>query len=551
MSDSKGPETRAAALEERLRRGWARHTGLVAAHGGCWALAALVALILADLVLDWSLDLAGPVRLALVAGNVLVLSGIAWRVLVRRLRRYDVADEALQVERALPRMNGLVISSVQFRDEGALGPGVSRELARAVRRQAAQATAGLDLAKAWPAVPLRAAFAAGLLAVLGLGAVGAWKGPFLWVLACRMANPASARAYPTDTTIEVLSGDQVVRMGDPVTLQARAGGVIPAAGHVHVRFKGLDWEAAPVAEDGQAQFQHVLPRVAEDVEYYFRLGDAKSPRRRVTVVAPPRVVRGRLELRYPPYTGLKTQEVDTFNLKVPEGTQLGWRLRLDRPVASASCHLEGAAGAPMTLSADRREASLQLPAEASSAYRFLLHWQLGDRRYVETGARHFIQVIPDAEPVVSLLEPTEDAKGTLRKTITCHYWARDDYGLGEAAIVYAINDGGERRHPLGPLGGAAVAEKQLAWPITALLPGLKQYDIVTFAVEVTDARPGACGRGRSASRRVQFVSDQEYIAYVLGRQRKYLGQLRPLYLQEKEAARDLGALAPAMDAPSP
>ena len=534
----------AAGLEDRLRRVWAWHTRLLAARGTCWVLTALVALVLADLVLDWQLDLAGPLRLGLLAANVLALGAIAWRVLVRRLRRFRVTDQALQVEAALSQMNGLVISGVQFRDEDALGPGVSRELARAVRRQAAEATAGLDLAQTATPVPLRAALAAGLVAVLALGTVGAWKGRFLWVLACRMVNPASARAYPTDTTIEVVSGDMVVRLGDGVTLEARAGGVVPPAGRAVVRLKGLGWESAPVGDDGQAGFRHVLPRVTEDLEYYFRLGDAQSPRRRVTVVSPPRIVQRRIVLRYPPYTGLGTQEADTFNLKAPEGTLLAWHLTLDRPVTRAEISREGAPGAPMALSADGRQASLGLPAEASGAYRFDLHWQLEDRRYVETGARHFIQVVPDADPQVSLLGPAEDAKGTLKKTLSLSYWARDDYGLGEAAIVYAINDGAERRYPLGSLGGAAVAEKEYTCAVAEWLPGLKQYDILTFAIEVADTRPGTAGRGRSVSRRVQFVSDGEYVAYVLARQRKYLGQLRPLYLQEKEAARDLGAFVP-------
>lgn len=48
------------------------------------------------------------------------------------------------MERATPELNGLVVSGAQFGREDDLSPGVSRELMCAVRRQAAQRTAGLD-----------------------------------------------------------------------------------------------------------------------------------------------------------------------------------------------------------------------------------------------------------------------------------------------------------------------------------------------------------------------------------------------------------------------
>jgi hypothetical protein len=269
----------------------------------------------------------------------------------------------------------------------------------------------------------------------------------------------------------------------------------------------------------------------------------------VTAVRPPRVVEGRIELHYPPYTRLKPQTVDTLNLKVPEGTEMRWRLTFDRPVRDASMRWEEAEAMPMRLADGGRVAELRRTAEASRAYRVDLRWRLGDREIAETGTKHYLQVIPDADPQVGLLRPAEDAKATLRKSIALAFWARDDYGLGEAWIVYSINDGGERRHPLGSLAGTTHAEREAAWPIAQLLTGLKANDIVTFAVEVSDGRPGTPGRGRSVSRRVQFVPDADYLAYVQARQRKLLGQLRPLYLQEKEAAGHLdsveGAAAPA------
>ena len=232
---------------------------------------------------------------------------------------------------------------------------------------------------------------------------------------------------------------------------------------------------------------------------------------------------------------------------MPEGTLLHWRLKLDQKAESAQFRPEGAEPLAMTLGADGMEARLQSAAEASRPYTIDLGWQLAGRRYVEPGAKHYIQVIPDSDPQVGLLRPGEDSKATLKKTIPLSYWARDDYGLGEARVAYSVNDLGEQRHPLGPLGGKTSVENEYSWPITRLLPTLRLNDIVTFAVEVSDGRPGTPGLGRSVARRVQFVSDGEYVSYILARLRKVLGQLRGPYLQEREAARRLEAIGKSSD----
>jgi hypothetical protein len=182
---------------------------------------------------------------------------------------------------------------------------------------------------------------------------------------------------------------------------------------------------------------------------------------------------------------------------------------------------------------------MDLTVTASQPYVIAMHWSLEDRTYIDEGPKHYIQIVPDADPQVGLLSPTEDTKATLRKTIPISYGARDDYGLTDSVIVYSVNDGGEMQQELPAITGKREIEETYDWPITQLLPALKLGDIVTFAVEVTDGRPGSPGKTRSISRRVQFVSDSEYVAYILSRQRKYLGRLRPLYKQQREAVKQL------------
>ncbi len=356
--------------------------------------------------------------------------------------------------------------------------------------------------------------------------------------------------YPTRTTIESVSGDLIVHQDEPIRLQASVAGEIPDSGQLHVRFKGLSWESVLLERQDPADFNYLVPHGSEDFEYYFALGDARSKRFQVTVAHPPRITETAIELKYPAYTKLAADEVHTMNLRFPEGTAVRWQLRLDRPVVAAEMMLEDKAAHRLDLDSTGQIVTLEQKPEASSSYSLRFRWKLGDRECVDQDARHYLQVIPDLDPRAGMIRPFEDGKATLSKVVDLAFWAKDDYGLDQAWIVYSLNDGSEQRWPLGSLeGNASIDDRALSWPVAKVIGNLKEGDLVTFAVEVTDRRAGPGHRGRSPSRRLQFVSPQEYLSYSLGRQRKYLGQLRPLYLQEMEAHAHLGPLT-AGDAPA-
>ena len=524
------------SIEGHLHRLWTEQSRRLALSGACWVFGALGMLIAVDFLLDWSLDLPGYCRLLLLAVNLIVLAWVAWRKL--RLRRFNIVDQALVVERTVPKLDGLLISSIQLDQPQSENRGVSSQLISAIKRLARQAAQSLDWSKASPRILIGSSLSFAAIALVFVSAIAIWDIRFLKVLTVRMFNPVSTLAYPTDTIIEMTEGDKVVRAGKPVTLSAQTHGKVPETGHLYVRFEGLDWETI-LLTGSEGAFEHTLSRMTDDLQYYFRLGDARSSQYQVTVVRPPLIVDGRVMLQYPDYTNMSDQEVHTLNVKAPEGTRLQWRLSLNKPVTAAEMRLEGGDTKTMTISNDGHEIKMDLTVTASQPYVIAMHWSLEDKTYIDEGPKHYIQIVPDADPQVGLLSPTEDTKATLRKTIPISYGARDDYGLTDSVIVYSVNDGGEMQQELPAITGKREIEETYDWPITQLLPALKLGDIVTFAVEVTDGRPGSPGKTRSISRRVQFVSDSEYVAYILSRQRKYLGRLRPLYKQQREAVKQL------------
>ncbi len=529
-------------IHARLRQVWTMYTTRLCTRGLGWLVAVFVSIVFIDLALDWGCDLSGFWRLLLLLLNLVCLGWVAHRSLIRLLQRFDPVAEALRVERGQPDLNGVLVSGVQFHDESMYGSQISRELMQAVRQQAEAKAKTLDLSVVARRVALRTAMICAAVALLLLVGFGRWRGEYFVVLAERMLNPFSQTAYPTFTKLEVLSGDLMVRSGEPVTVRARATGVIPRTGQLGVRYGLVGWEFVPLDSIDPArpgEFTYTFTRVRDTLDYQFRAGDGRSRQHQIKVVHPPRIDSGRVQIAYPAYTKMAAQEVDTLNLKVPEGSQLIWRLKFNEKVLGADLLMDGADPVALQLSENGREASASMAALASRSYQIGFKWRLGSRDYNEPGARYYLQVIPDSNPQISLLQPSEDGKATLKKVINLAYSARDDYSLGKAAIVFSVNDGAELRHELGAIADTTHTEANYNWPVTEKFPGLKEGDLLTFAVEVTDKRPGEVGKNRSLSRRIQFVSEKNYLEYILSRQRKNLGQLRPIYLQQKDSGNEL------------
>jgi uncharacterized membrane protein YidH (DUF202 family) len=539
-------------LRRRLARVCARERSLLALRGALALVATAAILALIDLLLDWSLDLPGAVRVAVLVGNVVVMGIVARKLLARAFSRFSALRMALRVEKMHPRLQSVLVSAVQFASDPAPAPGVSESLMRAVRADAARATEAIDFATCAPVRRVPAAAGAAAIALGGVLLVGFLSPTMLGVLAQRMLNPFSQVTYPTRTTVELVGGDRTLLLGRPVELSARASGEVPDEATLCLRADGAGWESLPVARGADGLFTYHLPEVRAAMDYYFLAGDGRSATARIRVETPPRVVRTEALLTYPDYLRTPPQASPSLNLHVPEGTAIHWTLRFDRPVESAEMEMQGQDSPSVRVAPDQMSAEADAPAMASGSYQFQLRWRFTGEELVEPAAKHFLRVVPDDEPRVIISYPLDDEKATLHKTLTVRYVAADDHGLSAATLIYAINDGTEQRRDLGELGGEPNAERELRWKVTDDLPDLREGDLMTYSVEVRDGRPGeaAAAFGRSQSRRVQFVSTSEYLLYALAQERRYLGQIRPLYMQELEAAGAVRRLAPPGTGPS-
>ena len=532
-----------AELRRRLRRSHRRLALFHLTRGIGWLVICLAGLALVDLGLDVWLDLSGPARLLLLAANLAVLGWVVVRVLLPNLRRYDDLRTALRVESAHPDMNSLLVSAVQF-GEGRLTPAGSDRLARLVRKQAARRAEGIELRRIADFSRIRRVIAGAIVAFVVLTGGLVWQPGYALTLARRMANPFSRAGYPTNTIIRSATGDKTVRQNESLLVEAvlDPGGQTPAEGTLWVDM-GVGWEPVPLQSRGEHRFTHLFQQVYRDFRFYFEIGDAASRRADVRVVTPPRAIEAKVVLYHPEYTGLGSPETrSTLNLKVPEGTRVRWEFQLDKPVRQPVLNIEGQEPLRPVEEGETRLV-FETQARASAGYALEYDWTLEGRDLSEQGPQHFLRVVRDNPPSVVLTYPMRDLKATLQKKAIIEFRATDDYGLGKAWLVYALNDGGEQRVEIGDLAGQQSAQQEMTWDVQGAIDDLREGDIITLAVEVTDGRPAEeAAVGRSRSRRMQFVSEADYLADILARRRNELGRIRPLYRHEMEASGKMGDL---------
>lgn len=532
-------------LDTRLRHAWRitqRYWALRALTG---AVVCAVALVFLCLLLDWGLNLKPAPRLVLLgAGGVALIAAVA-TLLAGRLRRYSPLRQALREEADNPELDGLLVAYCQLDEENPEG-GMSPELIGVTKRRAVDRSRDLQFARGFQLSSLRRNAALSLAAVAMLVGAVVWSPGVFSAFARRMLTPYAAVAYPTNTELEALSKDLLVRKFEPATVAARASGEVPEQGELRVRPAGGDWRTITVSRSEANEFSHLFPSVNRDFEYQFKVGDARTALHRATAVPPPGIVDATVVLNYPAYTGAPAERLDKLNVEVPEGTVIEWRLELDRAVTAAELVTADDKTVAAAVSGKGRSVQASLAANASLSYRCRFAWQLGGRRHNDESAKHFIQVIPDIVPRVVLEYPLSSGKATLAKQLQIEFSAFDDYAVAGAHLVYALNDGEEKTRELDVTPGANVKHRVELDP-NELIPDLKEGDILSCRIEVADNRDVAGGPQVASSRvvRLQFVSDAEYLADVLERRGRFLGQLRPIYKQEREAYGNLTRLAAA------
>lgn len=532
-------------LDARLRSVWRRDRTLHRTAGLLTFFRWALLLFLVGMAVDWLFGLPSAGRVVLLVALLSCALYKAWHSGWRHLRRFDASHAALRVEKKHGGLESLLVTAVQFGDPRSIVGG-SEALREKTCLLAEEAAGPLRPEEAVSYKRLRRFALLVLIPLLTIGGFAVVNGPFLAAGFGRIFAPWLAIEYPTRTLIKIENGDRIVKEGEGLRLVAEISGEVPESVKIILRTgKGKPRERKLAVTNGLSEYE--AETVFRSFDYRIAAGDAESDWHTVQVVSAPRIERAEVTLEFPEYTRRPVETAEALTLTVPEGTKIQWKLALDRAVGKAEFRPAEGEASPLEVRADGRSVTMEQVAAESRAYSF--GWVDKEHGFAFSSPRHYLQVAPDRAPGVDLTSPAGNLFATLERDFEFAYRGRDDHGIGEVAIIYRVNKTGETKVvlPAPELGDGG--EQKIDWNYREVLQDLVVGDTVSFAVEVADRYPEPDGphRVRSDTRRVQFLSKEDYLAQIEKQKRRLLTQIRTIYREERGVHDLVRRLDPSAD----
>jgi len=528
-----------SALEPGLRAVWNRtrqrhfFAGLLALCR--WG----IPLFLLGVTIDWLTYLPSSGRAVVLLVLVSVSFYRAWKHGWRHIRGFDATRTALEVEDRHGGLESLLVSAVQF---GKSKPtsGNSESLSEVTLQKAEGAAQKLQPREIVDFKVIRRPLqvAVGFAGVIALFAF--LNGPFLSVGLTRIFTPWVEAAYPTDTKLHLQKEDLVVKEGDRAKIAIGVSGVIPDKANLYLR-TGAGSERKLEIEITDGGCEYVIASASRDFAYRVKAGDARSDWLQVRVIPPPRIKKVEVELEFPSYLERVPEKVEALTLSVPEETKIRWKLTLDRPVRDAVLNRDGEDPKPLEVD-EGKELVVAEVVDASRGYDF--SWADREHGFQFTSPRSFLQVTSDQSPRVELISPETNLIALLGRPVDLVVRASDDHGIGSSAIVYRVNLRPEQsvslETPLKNGGGA----QGIDWDYRKVLPDLKVGDTVSFLFEVSDKYPDGPNLARSDTRRITFLSKEDYLEQIQKKKDRLLSRVQTAYRQERAAFESVRGLDP-------
>lgn len=531
-----------------LRR---KHAAVTVLTGVALALVVGVEVLALAMFLDWWLDLAWGVRLALLLAQMLALGYLLTRYVFTPLARRPDEDElALMMERARPEFRGRLIASVQLTRPDAIAFGASPLLVDALVEQTEAIAAPLNFADIVPTDRLRR-FGAMAILIPALALAGFVAGGQATADLLRRVF-LSQVPVPRKTRVLVPEGDRRIGLGDSVRLEAFARGVVPASGKVRLEFRSgrsqeLILEPDP---DHRARFTRTIENVQDAFTYRVFLNDGASPTFRVKAIPRPTVVTIECEQHYPAYTGLPPTRRALGDLSLLAGSTLRLKVTATKEIANASLKLAGPeTEAPLQVHPQqRRELTGQMRIPPRGLTGFSVQLTDTEGMASKDAAVYRVDIIPDKPPVVRLTHPDrKEELVTQRAMVVVGLEATDDFQVGKLRLKYqpeGDDRAGEQSIELDLEGEQTrFIKRRFEWKLGDLAPRPALGSRLEYWLEAEDHNDATGpGLGASEHQLLRLVSEADKRAELLNRAGDYLGSITEVTTDQERLNQSLGAL---------
>jgi len=443
------------------------------ARGG--AILAAVTLVLCVALAYYAIN-TGFANAVVISGRLLlvaVFAAILYLLIIRPLRRLK-QDAALNIERRAPAYAGRIVTYREMQDP----QHPFRELLAedALKISVAQPVENLITRREYTLPGSIAALC--LFTLLALLIAG--PGLLNYSLRHLLAGWAFSGLLPPQT-IAVIPGDELVRRGGNVRVQAVMSGFTPEQAQVHVKIGDKDWQTVEMVSRPEG-FEFTFFSVREPLQYYVASTGIRSPAFQVKVVDIPSIRDLKLTYHYPDWTQRPAETVEHGgDIRAVAGTSIDVEVVTEQPLPAGLLVLNSAA---MPLAGDGNSARSSFAIDADGQY--FIAAQLGGEQ-VRLTDDYFIKVLEDGKPEIHFTRPGRDWNATNIEEVTARVEAKDDFALDGLSLHYAVNGGEWQTLPLAYSGRDAADDhifllENLRASGKPLAPG----DLITYYAEARD-----------------------------------------------------------------
>jgi len=531
-------------LDAHIRAVWFRQQVLNVLTGAFAFVRWLIPLFLLAVFIDWMTYMPTAGRWVMLAIILVVSLQRAWHSGWRDVRPFDAVRTALQLESFHGDLKSLLVTAIQFRNQSA--DGKSSALQNHTCLMAEEAAAGLQPNKA---VPFKSLQQPGILLAILLGVIALFaiiNGPFLAAGLARLFTPWTTIEYPTHTQITLDQNELIVKEGDSTEITAQLAGVIPDNATIYVR-TGEGKARAIDLDVVEGKSTYTIASASRDFTYRIKAGDDRTKWHNVRVIPAPRIEQVAVDLVYPEYLGRENETIEALTLTVPEGTDVDWKLELDRQISGAKFIRDSEEPVELNVDSDGRTLAFTADVTASQGYHFT--WVEREQGYEFTSPRYFLQVASDQPPRVELTTPATNLVAMLGRPMELAVRVQDDHGIGSTKVAYRVNQLEEKSFELDTAVASGQGEQAIEWDYREALPDLQIGDTVSFAVHVSDKYPGEQGPHvvRSETRRITFLSKEQYLEQINKQRDRLLSRVQTIYRQQRSAHEIVRELTPSSD----
>jgi len=494
--------SRSALLEiiAQVRRRWRVKLAL---RGAAAALFAVVAALL--------LSASGLQALRFTAGAIVgfrlvvitVCALAIWWVLRPLRRRVTDAQVALYLEEHDSSLQTALLSAVEATHESDHGSPthsaalVDRLLAQAIDRCRTM-NEGRDIE--WAATRRHAT---AILLVVGVAVLLVTLGPpYLRHGLSAMFLVARSAEAASPYRIDVRPGNATIPRGSDQSIAATLAGFSAHDAEVLVRKGGAKtFEHVPlVAAAAPRTFEGMLFHVDSATEYYVEADGVKSPTYLMQIVDLPAVSALELEYRFPEYTGLPPQKIESGgDVAALRGTEVALHVVSTMPTPGGRIVMSDGEPRPLTRQADGSLTG-SFHIDKPGFYHIELDGPHGER--VKASPQYTIDVVDDQPPTVSFTKPGRDSNASPVEEVFMEARAEDDFGVKSLQLVYSVNGGAEKTVRL--FGGQKpLTEVSAGHTVYLEELGVQPGDFVSYYARATDN--DATAGGKSATSDIYFV----------------------------------------------